>query len=118
LAKIKDEVYEKLYYGEIIGGSTGIGKNVIKVEEIHMDPKLQQQINNHASELEAKKEADLTQDIKESKTERESKNEFLSKTDVSGIKRQKEDSKGRDQFVENAEEEAELKRLQDDRKNK
>lgn len=118
LAKIKDEAYEKLYYGEIIGGSTGIGKNVIKVEEIHMDPKLQQQISNHVTELQEKKEQDLPEHTKENKAERESKNEFLSKTDVSNITRNKEEAKGLDDFVEDAEEQAELRKLEEERKGK
>lgn len=133
LAKIKAEAYEKLYYGEIIGNTTGIGKGVIKVEEIHMDPKLKKQMEEEKQakldQVEDKptdskskpliKEIDSTENSKtaDAAPARESKSEFLSKTDVSGITRNKEEQKDTSQFVENAEEEEELRKLEEERQN-
>jgi hypothetical protein len=122
LSKIKMEAYEKLYYGEINGNSTSIGVNVIKVEEINMDPKLKKQIDekhvadsNHQNSQPEKENSKISEVNGDDRTveERQSKSEFLSKTDVSGIKRDKEETKKLDDFVENAEEEEELKRLKE-----
>ena len=100
LSKIKMEAYEKLYYGEINGDSTSVGVNVIRVEEIHMDPKLKKQIDeqhvsgsNHApQEKENSKISEVNGDDR-TVEERQSKADFLSKTDVSGITRDKEETK-------------------------
>lgn len=128
LANIKREAYDKLYYGEIIGDSTRRGNKIIPVEEINMDPKLKKQVEEEES-----KKQDATQDtntshvkeipkqgVKESDKpqDRESKHEFLSKTDVSNITRNKENTKDVNEFVEDANEEEELKRLEEERKAK
>lgn len=114
LAKIKIEAYEKLYLGEIVGGSTGIGKSIIKVQEINIDKK---EAENIPEKIEFKEE-DKSEEIKEEvKEERESKTELLSKTDVSNIKRDKGEDKSINEFIENPEEQEELRRLEEERKN-
>jgi len=113
LAKIKLEAYEKLYLGEIIGDSTSIGKNVIQVEEINLDSKLAQ---NTPKLADAPIEEPAAPQEETSPLERESKTEFLSKTDVSNIHRDKEEDKKIDDFIENYEEQEELKRLEQERK--
>jgi tetratricopeptide (TPR) repeat protein len=126
LAKIKLEAYEKLYYGEIIGDSTQIGRSVIKVEEIHMDSKLKLQVQEENSRKAKASSSDtknsLIQEIPDDDqlngnddpaSERKSKVEFLEKTDVSGITRAKEEEKSLGDFVENEDEEEELRKLKE-----
>jgi len=132
LAKIKREAYEKLYQGEIIGESTGIGKRVIQVEEINMDEKLSQIIEEENSndlekvklsnKNENMKNSNMIEEIEEEKVpeklkERSSKIEFLSKTDVSNIQRSKQ-IKIINEFIENSEEQEELRKLEVERKEK
>jgi tetratricopeptide (TPR) repeat protein len=116
LSKIKLEAYEKLYYGEIVGNTTSKGVSVIRTEEINLDPKQRQQMEEQKEKIASKK---LIEEVEEVKNEgvRESKTEFLSKTDVSNIARNKGERKDVDEFVENKEELEELKRLDEERKN-
>lgn len=116
LSKIKLEAYEKLYYGEIVGNTTSKGVSVIRTEEINLDPKQRQQMEEQKEKVASKK---LIEEVEEVKNEgvRESKTEFLTKTDVSNIARNKGERKDVDEFVENKEELEELKRLEEERKN-
>lgn len=122
LSKIKTEAYEKLYYGEIVGDTTSKGVSVIRVEEINLDPKLRQQMEEQKEKVANKdlvKEIEVKEKLEDSKHDgvRESKTEFLTKTDVSNIARNKGEQKNLDEFVENKEELEELKKLEEERKN-
>jgi tetratricopeptide (TPR) repeat protein len=116
LSKIKLEAYEKLYYGEIVGNTTSKSVSVIITEEINLDPKQRQQMEEQKEKIASKK---LIEEVEEAKNGgvRESKTEFLTKTDVSNIARNKGERKDVDEFVENKEELEELKRLEEERKN-
>jgi tetratricopeptide (TPR) repeat protein len=116
LSKIKLEAYEKLYYGEIVGNTTSKSVSVIKTEEINLDPKQRQQMEEQKEKIASKK---LIEEVEAAKNGgvRESKTEFLTKTDVSNIARNKGERKDVDEFVENKEELEELKRMEEERKN-
>lgn len=121
LSKIKTEAYEKLYYGEIVGDTTSKSVSVIRVEEINLDPKLKQQLEEQKEKAANSlvKEIEIPEKAEDSKNDgvRESKTEFLTKTDVSNIARNKGERKDLDEFVENKEEMEELKKLEEERKN-
>lgn len=107
LSKIKMEAYEKLCYDEPIGDSTKIGNKVIPVQEVNVDPKLLAEKDMNRS-VSAEGSEELPQ------RERESRTDFLSKTDVSKKLRGEEQVKGLSDFIENEEAE-ELKKLQEER---
>lgn len=124
LSKIKHEAYEKLYFGEIVGDTTGYGNGIIRVEEINLDPKIRKEIEeqkakveqNHANTNNSKIQSPNIPEEKQEISGRESKNELLSKTELGNITRQKEDSKDASAFVESAAEEEELRKLEEERK--
>lgn len=124
LSKIRLEAYEKLCSGEITGDSTKIGTNIIKVQEFNLDQRFAEKMKNgDDSDLQNSgvKETSIPSMVEEIQeepkevVERESKIEFLSRTTIDDSKVDTSEQKGLSDFVESANEEEELKRLQQER---
>ena len=95
---------------------------MIRVEEINLDPKVRKEMEEQKEKIEQNhvnmnnsNEGQSDSPQKEENPERESKNVFLTKTELGNITRQKEDAKEASAFVENAAEEEELRKLQEER---
>lgn len=124
LSKIRLEAYEKLCSGEIVGDSTKIGTKTIKVKEFNLDQRFMEGVSNgddiHNENSSSKETSipSLVEEVEEASTEtaeRESKIEFLSRTAIEETNTDKTEQKGLSDFVENANEEEELKKLQQER---
>ena len=124
LSKIRMEAYESLLAGEIIGNSTQIGIKTIKINEYNLDQRFSEEIRNGDDTLKVHSNSNetiipcLVEEIPEEPqevTERESKIEFLSRTSIEDNRKDKLELKGLNDFVESANEEKELKKLQQER---
>ena len=124
LSKIRMEAYDNLLSGEIVGDSTKIGTRTIKVQEFNLDQRFVEGIKNGNDlhlENSSSHEANIPRLVEEVNnesqevSERESKTEFLSRTTIEDNKTDKAEQKGLKDFVENSNEEEELKKLQQER---
>ena len=124
LSKIKQEAYDKISYGEIIGDTTSTNVQIIEVDEINLDEHIKKQKEDEKQKSNEESNQDsptVTQEDNdksepENIAERESKQILLSKTDVSNISR----SKGETQIASNdnvydADELEEFKKLEEER---
>lgn len=134
VSKIKQEAYEKITKGEIIGDSTSHDVHLIDISEINLDEKFKPQNTTQTDHAEStiipmddsdndaeepsEETNDKSEEVKENVQERESKSEFLSKTDISNISRPKEEVKIQiTDEVYDADELEELKKLEEERNN-
>lgn len=124
LSKIKQEAFDKLKFGEIIGDSTSASVDVINVELINNEQS--KPANTKNTDLKEPASGSMVSEVdskqteskqSEADSERESRTNFLSKTDVSNITRAKGETtiKPQDDDVYEADELEELKKLQQER---